>query len=190
MPFPLNTVFLTASAHGSGNVPLMDWLLSTNVFNILLMALLLGFLIQRFGLLKGFAAQHDRVVQEIQAAEARRREAQEALAEVERRTGTIQQDIEAILAQAQRAADTLSAQLLSEAQADAQKIVDAARARVAVEQQTAAAMLEARLLKEALADARHQLAHLPEDEHQRAIEAFIEALPYAHSSTAQEVRGR
>lgn len=41
--FPFHPVLLTASASAEGDGSLLSWLLSSNVFNIALVAVLLGF---------------------------------------------------------------------------------------------------------------------------------------------------
>ncbi|MBK8191337.1 MAG: ATP synthase F0 subunit B [Vampirovibrionales bacterium] len=188
--FPFHPVLLTASASAEGDGSLLSWLLSSNVFNIALVAVLLGFLIKRLNLFKGFADKQRAVAQEIESAQRRKQEALSALEQIQGRMQTIQGDIDAILSQAQSAAETLSTQMLTDAQAEAQKIVDAARARIEVEQKTAAKMLETRLLKEALSDTRQELKRLPQDAQQRAIDDFIDALPTARAQGQLEQEAR
>lgn len=147
-------------------------------------------MIKRLNLFKGFADKQRAVAQEIESAQRRKQEALSALEQIQGRMQTIQGDIDAILSQAQSAAETLSTQMLTDAQAEAQKIVDAARARIEVEQKTAAKMLETRLLKEALSDTRQELKRLPQDAQQRAIDDFIDALPTARAQGQLEQEAR
>ena len=166
--------FLMASA---GEQDFLSWLVSTNVFNIVMMALVLGFLIKKFNLLNVFDERRETVRKEVEALEAKRDEAFAELETIKQKTQNLSDEVEAVLKQAESAASGLSQQILDDARLEAEKIVEASKKRMEMEQRTAVALLEKRLLAEAIQDAQSELAALSDDDKHRSVDSFIDALP-------------
>lgn len=155
-----------------------EHILQSNVLNVGLIVVLLGFLAKKFKLFDGIEAQRRKITEEIEAVSAQKQTAMAELTEVKRRAARLDHEVEAILEQARQSAESMSHQILVEAKAEAERLVENAKHRVALEQQAAAKDLEARLLSDALQDARSELASsLTLDDQRRSVEAFLAELP-------------
>lgn len=171
----LRIFWLTASGNESGG--LLESLIHSNVINILLVALLLGFLIRKFNLFQGVENRRAQIAAEIQAAEARKAEALAQLEEANRKSKRLKAELDEIMKSAADSAQALSAQIVEDARQEAARIVENARKRVALEQRTAVKDLERRLLSDSLRDTRVELAAAMTPQHQRrSVEAFLDDL--------------
>lgn len=171
----LRIFWLTASGNESGG--LLESLIHSNVINILLVALLLGFLIRKFNLFQGVENRRAQIAAEIQAAEARKAEALAQLEEANRKSKRLKAELDEIMKSAADSAQALSAQIVEDARQEAARIVENARKRVALEQRTAVKDLERRLLSDSLRDTRVELAAAMTPQNQRrSVEAFLDDL--------------
>jgi len=154
-----------------------EHILKSNVINILLVLFILGYLVKKMNLLSGIDAHREKIATEIQTLEKRKREALAQLEETQRRTATLETEIEAIMTQARESAKVLSLQIMNEARSDSARIVENARRRVALEQRGAIKDLEKRLLNDALQDARVELAQsLNAEQQKQSVETFLDEL--------------
>ena len=169
--------YLLSNGHGEHDVPFFEWLVSTNVFNILLVALILGYLIRRFNLFGIFDTKEAEIRRDVEAIERQKEEALRHLDEVRARTKVLSAEVEEILNQARASAESLSTQILADAKADAEKIIEASKRRIEVEQKAAAKDLERRLMEDALSDARVELSSMEASQRKQSVESFIDTLP-------------
>lgn len=169
--------YLLSASHGEHEVPFFEWLISTNIFNILLVAVFLGILIKRFNLLGIFDTRQVEIRRDVETMERQKEEALRHLEEVRARTKNLSAEVEEILNQARASAESLSSQILSEAQEDAEKIIEASKRRIEVEQKAAAKDLERRLMEDALQDARDEISAMKASQRKQSVESFIESLP-------------
>jgi F0F1-type ATP synthase membrane subunit b/b' len=164
-------------AHGAESKTLMETLVESNLFNVVLVALILGFLIKKFDLFAGVEGQRSKIAREIEAIELQKREAMEQLNEVKQKTASLTSEVEEILRNAKTSAEGLSIQIVSDARTEASKIVENSKKRVELEQRAAMKELEKRLLNDALYDARSELANnLTAADQKRSVETFLEEL--------------
>ena len=171
---PLYLLEAHAESHTSG---LMERILESNLLNVLLVVLVLGWILKKTNALSGIDAQREKIAQEVETVERHKQEALAQLQEVQRRTDNLKTEVEGILKNARESAEALSAQILADAKLESTKIVDHAKKRVELEQRSAAKDLERRLLNDALADAREELANtLTAKDQSRSVEAFIDEL--------------
>lgn len=174
LTFTFSVYPLTAQA---GDGSFWEYILNSNLINVLLIALLLGWIIKRYNLFGAIDTQRNKIVEEIEQVERHKKEALAQLEEIQRRSNNLKNEVESILKNARESAEALSAQILADAKNESSKIVDNAKKRVELEQRAAAKELENRLLNDALADAREELANtLTAKEQSRSVEAFIEEL--------------
>jgi F-type H+-transporting ATPase subunit b len=165
------------TAHAGHQPSFWEHILESNLINVLLVALLLGWIIKKNNLLSGIDAQRAKIAEEVAQVERHKQEALAQLEEMQRRTNNLKNEIEDILKNARESAEALSAQIIADARLESAKIVDNAKKRVELEQRAAAKELEKRLLNDALADAREELAKtLTSKDQSRSVEAFIEEL--------------
>jgi len=163
----------------TGHIPepgSLEWVLSTNVFNIVLVALILGWVIGKFKLLDAFPQQQAQIRQEVEALEQQKRQAETLLAELKQRTANLSTEIDAILAQAKTAAEGLSQQIITDARVQAEKVIEASHKRIVVEEKAAVQALQSRLLADAVSDARDQLASASDAERRQSVESFLNHL--------------
>ncbi|MBX2859852.1 MAG: hypothetical protein KTR14_01360 [Vampirovibrio sp.] len=168
-------------AHGGGEgFDLASYLIESNIFNIAIVVFLFGWLFSKVQAANPkhiFEERRQKVVKELEAVEAKKKEAQAQLDEIKSRTANLSQEVDGILSNAKTSSEALSAKTLENAQLEAAKIVENAKKRVEAEQRAAAKHLEQRLLKESLDEARGELAgKLSQDDQRRSVEVFLEEL--------------
>ena len=171
------SVFLLQAHEGPEQMGLWHRILESNVLNVILVALILGWLINKFNLLSGIDTQREKIAGEILAIESKKKEALAQLEDAKRRTANLKAEVDEILSNARSSAESISTQILSEARVESSKIVENAKRRVELEQRTAIKDLEKRLLSDALQDARAELAQsLNADQQKRSVESFLDEL--------------
>lgn len=152
-------------------------LVQANLPNFIAALLIMAFVINKLKVGQTIDSSRQKVVDEIHALEAARKEAEQNLAQIKARTANLQQEVAGILADAKASAETLSGQIIQDARTDAAKIIDNAKRRIEMEQKASAKELERRLLTDALSDARLELAQqVNADDQKRSVEAFIRSL--------------
>jgi F-type H+-transporting ATPase subunit b len=179
--------YLLQAGHGAAEPSgFWDTLLRSNLLNVLIVAGVIVWAFNKFQLGSAVGRQQVLLQKQIDDIEAQKKQALSQLKEVQQQTANLRSEVESILNQARQSADSLSRQMLQEAQLEAERIVEMAKKRVALEERSASKELQARLLEDALAIVRQRLsASLGEDEHQRAMSAFVAEigqLPPAHHS--------
>lgn len=156
---------------------LWEHLKESNVFNQVLVLVILGFLIQKFNLFKGIDTKREQISNEVITLENRKKEALAQLEETKKRTANLKSEVDEILNNARQSAESISAQILSDAKNESSKIIENAKHRVELEQRSAIKDLEKRLLNDALHDARVELAQsLTADQQKRSVESFLDEL--------------
>ncbi|WP_373531108.1 hypothetical protein [Vampirovibrio sp.] len=167
---------LQAEGHGH-SMTLMQQLEHSNVFNVALVVLILGFLAKKFNLLGGIEAQRKQLASGIEAVELQKKQALQQLEEAQRKTANLTAEVDEILNNARQSAEALSKQILNDARSESDKIIENAKRRVELEQRSAIKDLERRLLSDALSDARVALAgDLNAADQKRSIETFLDEL--------------
>lgn len=170
-------MYLLVVQEGHESLSLMERIQESNVVNIILVALILGFLAKKFNLIGGIDAQRAKIGDEIQSIENQKKEALAQLEEAKRRTANLKSEVDEILSAARESAEALSAQILSDAKSESSKIVENARKRVELEQRASIKELEKRLLNDALLDARSELANtITAQDQKRSVETFLDEL--------------
>jgi F-type H+-transporting ATPase subunit b len=165
-------------AHTETSGGIWDKLVHSNLLNLLLVVVVLGWVIRKQNLLSGIETQRSRITSELRTIEHRKQEALDQLQEIQQRTGRLQSEVDGILRNARESAEALSAQMLADARTEAGKIVENAKSRVNLEQRAAMKDLQARLLSEAVADAREEMTRsLSVSDQKRSVEAFLDELP-------------
>ncbi len=172
--------YLLSTGHGEAP-DFFTWILSTNVINIVIALFLLGFLVKKFNLLSIFETQQDKIRKEVETLEQQKKTALKELNALKKQTKNLSDEVESILKEAKTSAETLSQQILSDAESDVSKIMEASKKRMEVEQRSAMKALEKRLLIDAIDEAHNELAELPNKDKTRSIETFISNLATLNS---------
>lgn len=177
-PFLQQTsVFLLQAEGHEHSMTLMQQIEHSNVFNVVLVLLILGFLAKKFNLFGGIEAQRQKLSAELEAVELQKRQALEQLEEAKQKTANLKSEVDTILKTARESAESMSAQILNDARNESAKIVENAKKRVELEQRSAIKDLERRLLNDALSDARAELAgNLNAADQKRSVETFLDEL--------------
>ncbi|WP_303673687.1 ATP synthase F0 subunit B [Vampirovibrio chlorellavorus] len=173
------SVFWLQAHHESGEHPMtfLQQLEHSNVFNVLLVVLILGFVAKKLNLFGGIDAQRQKLAAEVEAVELQKKNALAQLEEAKRKTGALTDEINEILTTARTSAEAMSNQILSDARNESTKIVENAKKRMELERRAAIKDLERRLLSDALADARTELAaQLNAADQKRSVESFLDEL--------------
>lgn len=131
---------------------LMANLLDSNLFNIIIILVLLVYL-ARNAIGETLAKRRAAIIEELETAEKRKQEAIAALADQQQKLAQAQQEAERIKQQAQVNAEKLRSELVAQAEADAQRIRANAEKEVAAEQDRVLSELRRRIVLQALAKA-------------------------------------
>jgi len=172
------SIYLLAATEGGEHAltPLLQ-IEKSNLFNIVLVAVILGYLAKKFNLMGGIDSKQTQISTEIQAIENQKKQALAQLEEAKRRTANLNSEVNDILNDARESANSMSAQIIADAKTESTKIIEHARKRVELEQRSAMKDLEKRLLNDALLDARSELANsLSATDQKRSVEAFLDDL--------------
>lgn len=139
-----------------------------------------------FGFLRKYAyppimkAMRDRAAhirEELEAAEARRREAEELKAQLEQEVRDLKARVEQTLARAIGDAEERAQAIVEEAQREAKRILQDAEAEIRHEREAALASLRAQMVDLAIAVAEHVLRErLNEVEDRRLVNEFIDRI--------------
>jgi F-type H+-transporting ATPase subunit b len=177
-PFLRQTSVFLLQTEGHGHsMTLIQQLEHANVFNVVLVVLVLGFLAKKFNLLGGIEAQRKQVASGIESVELQKKQALQQLEEAQRKTANLKAEVDEILNHARQSAELISNQILNDARSESAKIIENAKRRVEQEQRSAIKDLERRLLSDALSDARVELAgNLNAADQKRSLETFLEEL--------------
>lgn len=170
--------WLQAHHESSGHsMTFLQQLEHSNAFNVLLVALILGFVAKKLNLFGGIDEQRQKLAAEVEAVELQKKKALEHLEDAQRKTSGLTEEINEILNTARASAEAMSNQILSDARNESAKIVENAKKRVELEQRAAIKDLERRLLNDALSDARAELAsQLNAADQKRSVESFLDEL--------------
>lgn len=184
MPLPLITVPFLEMTASPEKSDFYSVLVHSNLFNILLVVVILTWVVKKFNLLQMIDNRREIIAGEIEQIEAQKRQALRQLEDVQEKTERLSGEVEQILASAQESAQALSHQILEEAKAEASKIVESTKKRMALEQKAAVKALETRLMEEAIQEAKESLAR-ETDKHaqKRSVEAFLNELTHLNQLT-------
>lgn len=177
-PFLQQTSVFLLQAEGHGQaMSLQQFLEHSNVFNVVLVLLILGFLAKKFNLFGGIETQRQKLSAELEAVELQKKQALAQLEEAKQKTASLKSEVDDILKAARESAESMSTQILNDARSESTKIVENAKKRVELEQRSAIKDLERRLLSDALSDARAELAgNLNAADQKRSVETFLDEL--------------
>jgi F-type H+-transporting ATPase subunit b len=177
-PFLRQTSVFLLQTEGHGHsMTLIQQLEHANVFNVVLVVLILGFLAKKLNLLGCIESQRNQVVSGIEAIELQKKQALQQLEEAQRKTANLKSEVDEILNNARQSAESISNQILHDARSESAKIIENAKKRVELEQRSAIKDLERRLLSDALSDARVELAaNLSAADQKRSVETFLDEL--------------
>lgn len=172
-----STFYLLMASEGAEHLGLFERILESNVINIVLVALVLGFLAKKFNLLGGIDAKQAQLSSEILAIENQKKAALTQLQDAKNRTANLKAEVAEILENARESAQLISAQIISDASLESSKIVENAKRRVALEQRSALHELEKRLLNDAISDARSEMSQtLTAADQKHSVEEFLQEL--------------
>jgi F-type H+-transporting ATPase subunit b len=174
------------SGHEEAQMSLWETIVNSNALNVLLVLLFFFWLFNKFQLGNLITRRRDQIVSEMETAEAEKQQALAELTKLQEQTKQLSQEIETRLNEARTSAQKLSEQILMEAQAEADRIVQNAKSRIEIEQRTAVKQLQGDLLEDAIALVQQHLqTSLTEEDHHKAIDDFIETLPTISSERKQ-----
>lgn len=175
-------VFYILQAHGEAVPSMWESIINSNIINFLIAFLALVWVFKRFKLLSILDQRQAKIVQALQEAEEKRQQALKDLDAIEKRMAQLNQEVDAILSDAQHSAEDIANSIVQQAQEDAEKLLANAQKRIAMEQKTASRELEQRLMHEAIHAARELLENtLSEADKHRSVEDFVASLPKLYS---------
>lgn len=152
-------------------------LIETNLINFFIALALILWLVNKLNVAGKMRDARERLKSEIETLERNKAATQADLQALKQRTSRLNEEVTDIINQAKISAEAMGKQILDTARLDADKILDASKKRIEMEQKSAARDLEKRLLADALQDARLELAqNLNAADQKRSVEAFLQEM--------------
>lgn len=155
-----------------------EYILHSNIINVTLVAIFLVIIISKLNIGKSIQGTQQRVINEIDAAEIRQKEAQEKLEALMKRANALEGEVQTILSEANANAEKLKTTILADAEAQAEKIRQNAIKRLTIEEKQRFAQTQQRLMDDAITATKALLENtLTTEDKIQSIEAFIDQLP-------------
>lgn len=172
------------AAHELPAIGSWEYIKDSNVLNILIVAIFLAWIFNKVQVGDKLKGYQERIIDNLDKAEAKQEQAEQKLQEVQSRLGKLDAEVSEILADAKANAKTMAERIIKDAEADAQKIMDQAHRRVALEEKQRLAEVQDRLMTEAIVATRELLENtLTKDDRIQSVEAFIEQIPQLAAAT-------
>lgn len=153
-----------------------EWLVSTNVLNIALVALVLVVVVRKLGLQNVFHNQQHAISKELNTLYSKRDQAKSDLAAVEERTKTLNDEIEQIITQAKASAQDISESIIAEAKAEAAAIAERSKQRLEQEEKRLMRNLQEQILSEAVLMAKNELQQHSDQTKADSVRQFAQQL--------------
>jgi F-type H+-transporting ATPase subunit b len=167
-----------SAGHAHKALTLTERLIESNVFNVALVLLILGFLLRKFNVAGQLDNQRKQIAADVEAAECQKREALEQLNALKDKVASLDQSVQEILEEARQTGESISRQMIETAEQESLKIIENTRKRLEMEAHSASRQIQAKLLREAVADARLELvSSYDTDEQSASVDQFLAELP-------------
>jgi F-type H+-transporting ATPase subunit b len=163
-----------AESHGHQPQSPMDFLNTTNVVSVLIVTVFFIWLVKKFNLLKGIQEYRDNIRKDVEAAESQKAQALAELDVIKSRVANLDGEVKTIVSEAEVLAQKVAVQMLDDAKAESNKMMDNARRRMIAQERAISQTIQSQLMRESLNDARLALVHqLDNARQERLIEQFI-----------------
>jgi F-type H+-transporting ATPase subunit b len=167
-----------AAHHAAPALGSWAYILQSNVINVAIVALFLGFMLSKLNLGKTINGKQQRVIDEIDSAEVRQKEAETKLDALSKRTNELEAEVQQIINEAKANAERLKTSILEDAETQAEKLRQNALKRLALEEKQRLAETQRRLMDEAVLATKALLENtLSQEDRIQSVEAFIDQLP-------------
>ncbi len=177
--------FFLQAHHEAASRSLWETIVQSNALNFAIALGVILWIVSKFKLHKALDVRQNNIIEELKLAEAQKAKALEDLKAIEQRTAHLTTEVETIIKEAQSTAEMIAKTIVSDAEAEASKVMENARKRVQLEEKTAARELERRLMHEAIYSAKQLLENtLSHDDKQRSVQDFVESLPELYKKEA------
>jgi F-type H+-transporting ATPase subunit b len=168
---------LTAhAAEGTGN--LLQTVLHSNLFNVVLVLITLGWLANKFNVGQALTAKQTALATTVQQVEQQKQQAQQALQQLKQRSEQLHREIDQILTDARQSADAAAQHIIANAEQEAERIKQRAlqqqKQLITQAQQTAEQGFLRQVLDQAEAELRQRTG---QGNTHGAIDQFIDGLP-------------
>lgn len=178
MHFPPTPIIFFLEAHGAEGGDFWTQVVHSNVINIAIAFVFLVWVFKRFNLLDILEQRQNKVMLELKEAEEKRDKALAELNQIEKRTAGLTEEVSHILKDAEETAGMVATGIIRSAEAEADKLLENAQKRAALEEKSAVRELEHRLMLEAIHGAKELLENtLSDADKQQSVEDFVSVLP-------------
>lgn len=163
----------TAKSHPS----LIELIAQSNVINVTIVVLFLGYLVHRYKLFSGIDTQQAKIIEELQNAEKNRELAIKQLNEAQEKLNQAKDEADKIIKEAENIASVMQNEIINKAHKDAEKIVEQARKVIENEKKMVVVELQRNLTTAALEVAKDNIKTSLDDNWQRKlIQDFVDNL--------------
>ena len=174
----MHPVTVAIAAHELPSFGSLEYIKESNVVNILIVAIFLIWILNKAQVGQKLKGYQSRIIDSLDKAESKQRQAESKLQEVEVRLSKLDVEVAQILTEAKSNAENMAKRIVSDAEADAKKIIDQAHRRIALEEKQRLAEVQERLMTEAIVATRELLSNtLSNDDKIQSVESFIEQIP-------------
>lgn len=180
----LNSLYLIFAQveHAAGEAAkshpsLIETIAASNVINVTIVVVFLGYLIHRYKLFSGVDAAQAKIVEDLQNAEKNREIALKELKDAEEKLSHAKDEAEKIIKEAENIAIVMKNEIIEKANQDAERIIEQGRKVIENEKKVALSELQKNLTVAALEVAKDNIKTSLDDNWQRKlIQDFVDNL--------------
>lgn len=154
-----------------------DMVIHANVINIVIAFALIFWLVKRYNLLAGLDSAQKKIIEDLRNSEKSKGDAIKELKEAEERLSKAKDEADQIIEKAEVLASKIKADIIAEAEKDAERIMLQAKKTIENEKEVARAEIQKNLTLAAVEVARDNIKNSLDDNwHRQIIQNFVENL--------------
>ncbi|MEM0951714.1 MAG: ATP synthase F0 subunit B, partial [Cyanobacteria bacterium P01_H01_bin.74] len=170
--------FLILHSEAKEVYTLIDRILDSNLFNVLLVLLVLIFVAKKFNIISKLDQQTDQIANDVHKSERAKQAALSALEDAKKKMAGINEEIDLLMADSEKSAQQLADKIIEKANQDAEKIGLNTKKQIEMKKKSAALAVEQKLFEDSVESASGILnAAYNKDLQKQDITDFIEKLP-------------
>ncbi|MEW5822091.1 MAG: F0F1 ATP synthase subunit B [Cyanobacteriota bacterium] len=168
----------TAASEAAHEAPkFIDQLIHSNVYSVIIAFALIYWLVKRYNLLSGIDDAQKKTIDDLRSAEKSKEDAINQLKEAEKRLSKAKEEADQIIENAEKLAIKIKADIIAEAEKDAERILKQASKSIQNEKELAREDLKRNLTFAAVEVAKDNIKNsLDENWHRKIIQDFVDNL--------------
>lgn len=167
----------TAATEHASAPSILETIAYSNVINVAIVFIFLGWLINKYNLFSGISQSQKKIIDDLIKAEKSKEDSIKQLKSAEEKLHKAKEDADNIISEAEKIALKIKADIISDAEKEADRIIQQAQKVIKTEQKLAAIEMQNNLTNAALEVAKDNIkSSLDQNWHQKIIQDFVDHL--------------